>query len=312
MAFAFRPGEKPVAALTRIINEHALSTAALLRNHSLTIEERVHESRKRFKEIRALLRLLRRPLGKDLFDIENHWYRDLGRELADYRDADVIVAALKDLPPRVSDQLGPVTMREMRRLTRQEHRAVYQDAETARERLESIAALLTAAAGRLNRVPSNRFDDFTSIARGLRRTLRAGRRAMRRAYATGDSLDFHEWRKRVKDHWYHVQLLHRVAPDKLARRERLLDELSHILGDHHDIQFIRSLVASAEDTFTPEQSGQIEEALTTRQRKLERKARVVARQIASKATKSFIASIAKQWKKWAVAPRPGLRLVAGP
>ena len=45
----------------------------------------------------------------------------------------------------------------------------------------------------------------------------------------------HEWRKRVKDLWYHLRLLHDVWPAALAGPEQEAHALSDLLGDHHDL-----------------------------------------------------------------------------
>ena len=46
----------------------------------------MHQARKRFKELRALLRLVREPLGAR-FKLDNRRLRDVGRRLAESRDA---------------------------------------------------------------------------------------------------------------------------------------------------------------------------------------------------------------------------------
>jgi CHAD domain-containing protein len=46
---------------------------------------------------------------------------------------------------------------------------------------------------------------------------------------------FHEWRKRVKDHWYHMRLLSKVWPKVTAARIDELSRLSDLLGDDHDL-----------------------------------------------------------------------------
>jgi len=64
---------------------------------------------------------------------------------------------------------------------------------------------------------------------GLRRTLRRGRKALHGG-KTRKATDFHELRKRVKDHWYHARL---VAPFQ-SHAERV-EHLSRVLGHQHDL-----------------------------------------------------------------------------
>ena len=74
--------------------------------------------------------------------------------------------------------------------------------------------------------------------RGLRRTYRSGRRAFREARAAPNVAAIHEWRKRVKDLWYEVQI---IAPHSV--RVVVLHDLSRLLGDHHDVFALNALVA---------------------------------------------------------------------
>ena len=295
--YELRSGESLFAALGRIVTAEALAAAESLRDGTTKASARIHESRKRFKEIRGLLRLFHEPLG-DRFAAENRWYRDAGRELADYRNADAVVAAVRGLSTKVRRELGAAAMLKLRRLMRRQRSAVYHDRKIAEGQMETIAAQLPIAAARLDKLSPAVFDGFASIEAGLSRTLRDGRRAMRSALRSRDAAAFHEWRKRVKDHWYHVQLLETVWPDELAEREKLLNELSHILGEHHDLDVIRDLVDATYDTFTPREEKRIDRTLAARQRPLERKAESIGEKIYSRPAMTLVRRLAKRWDRW--------------
>src|SRR5437667_69853 len=91
----------------------------------------------RVKEVPTALRLFHEPLD-DQFDIENRWYRDAGRDLAGYREADAVVTAIKGLSPRVRGQLGFVALRKLRSAAQQRRRAAYRDRKIAEARMASI------------------------------------------------------------------------------------------------------------------------------------------------------------------------------
>lgn len=57
---------------------------------------RVHEARKRTKEVRALLRLTRDEIGRDAYKRENARLRDAARLLAPVRDAQVLARMIED------------------------------------------------------------------------------------------------------------------------------------------------------------------------------------------------------------------------
>ena len=51
---------------------------------------------------------------------------------------------------------------------------------------------------------------------------------------TGDDGVFHNWRKRVKDHWYHVRLLEGLSSGA-ASRARALRHLEKCMGEDQNI-----------------------------------------------------------------------------
>ena len=81
MSYRFREREPVRRGALRIAREEIDKAVVVLGDENLDRHERVHQARKRFKKIRALLRLLRGELG-DTYGEENVWFRDCGRELA--------------------------------------------------------------------------------------------------------------------------------------------------------------------------------------------------------------------------------------
>src|SRR5262245_16918299 len=61
------------------------------------LDERVHETRKSIKRLRALLRLYRGALGHALFGLEDSRLRELGRSLGGARDAVALRESLERL-----------------------------------------------------------------------------------------------------------------------------------------------------------------------------------------------------------------------
>ena len=60
-------------------------------------DKHIHEARKATKRLRALVRLVRRELGDEVYALENQCYRDAGRRLSELRDATVLVETLDRL-----------------------------------------------------------------------------------------------------------------------------------------------------------------------------------------------------------------------
>jgi CHAD domain-containing protein len=194
----------------------------------------VHEARKDMKKLRALLRLVRHELGEDVYRRENDCFRDTARTLSGLRDAEVMLATLGDLEriygelPGAGSRLRPGLVANRFRLSG----ASLQPASQAA--VES----LVAARERVASWPLHA-DGFEAFEGGLRRNYRRGRRRFRAAQELPSAEHMHEWRKRVKDLWYHVTLLQDAWRPVLSALADETHELSERLGDEHDVSVLR-------------------------------------------------------------------------
>jgi CHAD domain-containing protein len=291
MAYSIEHDEAAGAAIARIVREQIARAREQLMDRKAPIEKRVHDARKRFKEIRAVLRLVREPFGAQ-FDVENAWYRDAGRTLASARDADAVLEALGKLGE--AKPLPRATLWRLRRLLKK--RRASKD-ELSRH-IDGALALLQTASDRIDSWPALA-DSFDSVADGLARTYRNGRRAMTTATATRLPDDFHEWRKRVKEHWYHVQLLRHVWPDVMKPYASVMETLSKTLGDHHDLTVLRSIVATesrhlGRRTFVVAML----DAIADRQLELEREAETIGARVYAEPARKWLARMSNYWSTW--------------
>lgn len=209
-------------ALGRI--DHALDE--LRGKTDSTAEESVHEARKDLKKLRALLRMARGELGETTFARENALLRDAGRELAAARDSDVMLETLKalDIPAGLGWEL---------RKAIQAHRALNGDGNR-HSAAASVVAMLREARGRVPDWPLER-DSFDALEAGLERTYRRGRRDFTAVRAKPSVEGLHEWRKRVKELWYHHTLLGPLWPAVIQAVGNEAHELADGLGEDHDL-----------------------------------------------------------------------------
>jgi CHAD domain-containing protein len=77
------------------------------------------------------------------------------------------------------------------------------------------------------------------LERGLARSERRVRRALARALETQTEEDFHEWRKRVKELRYQIELLAAGSGKELKAREKELGNLAEELGQVTDVIVLR-------------------------------------------------------------------------
>jgi CHAD domain-containing protein len=265
MAYAIERGETLQAAVQRIMDEQVVRARDTLADPALPAEKRVHEARKRFKEIRALLRLIRKPLGEQ-FAHENAWYRD----------ADAILEAL--------DKLGvPQTVARRAKKKIEGGRASHPPLEPI---VANVIDQLVVAHGRLGMWPELG-SSFDEIGPGLLRAYREGRRDMK---DHSNAEELHEWRKRVKEHWYHAQLLRHLWPEMMKPYADELSALSKALGDHHDLHVLGAAV--------PELLPRIEK----RQAELETEAMRIGRRVYAEKPPAWLARMRNLWDAWTSEP----------
>lgn len=232
VAYELNAGEG-AAGLRRLAGEELRSAAAQLGGARVaTRGVAVHEARKSVKKTRAILRLARSGLGA-LYPAENRRLRDIGRRLARYRDAGVLIDAFDGLRRKYAGELKPGRLAGIRRgLVAARKRT--ERAPAVRRILQRTAAALEAAAARTQRwrLPEGGPE---SLADGLDAGYRRARKAFRKAARSGRSADYHEWRKRVKDQWYHLRLLQNSWTGDTAEYEKGLRDLQTWLGDEHDL-----------------------------------------------------------------------------
>jgi CHAD domain-containing protein len=89
---------------------------------------------------------------------------------------------------------------------------------------------------------------FDLLRPGLERSYRRGRDALGTVRDDPSAESVHEWRKRVKDLWYHLRLLREMWPAAMSGAADEAHELSELLGDHHDLSvLIDEIRAEARD-----------------------------------------------------------------
>jgi CHAD domain-containing protein len=200
------------------------------------IGDAVHEARKAFKRLRALLRLARDEVGDAVYRRENETFRDAGRTLSGVRDAAVLVETLDDVIARYGDDLSDGTFEGLRAALADEARTAHDAIEDDKGAIDRVLATLDAARDRVAAWPlPDDHDDVAILATGFKRIYRRGRRALRAADADTVTERLHELRKRAKDLWHAAQVVRPAAPKKLKRVGRRAHDLSDVVGEDHDL-----------------------------------------------------------------------------
>jgi len=290
MAFEFNP-KRPLSLEIHHLMAFQIGRIEAHLQSSDGAEKRIHDVRKRIKETRALLRLVR-PVLDSQFRIENAWYRDAARELSAARDAAALIEAIDKLRKHTSDRAARRKLRQVRSALQ---KSAVDDA-AMETRIRKLLERLPDARSRLADWPPLP-DRFSTIGKGLQRCFRDGRRALESA--TGDPAPetFHELRKRVKDHWYHAQLLRRNWPEFMTRYAEVVEELSDALGDHHDLIVLRQTLTDEPLAYGDEASLQTTfAAIERRRQQLEKKSISIAEHVYAENPGEWTARIRAWWR----------------
>jgi CHAD domain-containing protein len=281
-AYRLKEGEPLPEELARVARgriDHAIDE--LRDKTDSTPEEAVHEARKDMKKLRALLRLVRGELGEDTFAGENACFRDAARELSGARDADVMLETLGslELPPGVGLELRKAIVTEQAR----------DGAGDRDESARDAVAILKEARKRVDEWPLEQ-DGFAAVAKGLKRTYRRGRRDFEAALEEPSVEALHEWRKRVKELWYHHALLRSLWPPVMEAVGDQAHELADRLGDDHDLVVLAEWVREHADA-----DPEFLEAVEQRRKELQAEAFALGARLYAEKPSAFVRRIEQLW-----------------
>ncbi len=263
-----------------------------------TPEERVHDARKRLKRVRALVRLARGGLGRKCARRQDARLRDAGRPLSEMRDADVLVDTLDDLIARLGDQGRPEAITLAREALSRRKR------ELGRRLLDEqgVLAKVAHALGEVRRDVRHwdvAGDDWEALEAGLKRISRRGRRAFHEASSSPTDENLHEWRKRVKDLWYVMDILRPIRPGYTGRRGDQAHALADLLGDDHDLAVLREVLSTSGDGAAVSAWADVLPPLIERRRvELRRDAFALGPSLHGERPRAFVERLAAYWRAW--------------
>jgi CHAD domain-containing protein len=288
-AYRLKDGEPLPDGIGRVARgriDHAIDE---LRGESdSTPEEAVHEARKDMKKLRALLRLVRGELGKSGFAHENACFRGAARKLSGARDSDVMLETLRglELPAGLGWELRKLIQAQRENDGAGDRQAAARDA----------VAILEEARTRVDEWPL-RQDSFDAVAEGLERTYRRGRRDFRAARDEPTVEALHEWRKRVKELWYHHTLLRSLWPPVMAAIGDEAHELSDRLGDDHDLAVLADWAGEYADP-----GPEFFEAVKAKRAKLQEEAFAQGARVYAEKPSAYLRRVRSLWDAESVPP----------
>ena len=213
-------------------------------------DKAVHESRKRIKEVRSLLRFLQFSLVDAqnglIRPALNATLRETSHLIGDAREAAVAIETLDSLDIADASTFRAFLVARHQNVLAGDIADASTDAST---RLALIRGEITGW-----QLTSDGWDAF---APGLKKVYKQGRDAMAEAVDShGDAECWHDWRKRAKDLRYAAEFLRNGAPHVLGGLAALGKELTDALGDDHDLAELAILARDQDASHVAETAEQ--------------------------------------------------------
>jgi CHAD domain-containing protein len=148
---------------------------------------------------------------------------------------------------------------------------------------------------------------FDDLAPGFERAYRRGRKAMRAIEAAPRDERFHEWRKRAKDHRYHLELLRDLWPAPVKARRAEVRTLADLLGDEHDLSVLRATLEAEAERFG-DGAGLLLELARRQQEELRATMWPRGQRLYAERPKALVRRYRRYWQAW---QREGERAALG-
>jgi CHAD domain-containing protein len=283
--------------LKRTIELQLLYVASLFDPLKKDVGQVIHLSRQTCKKCRAILRLMRDSMGYAAYYRENTNLRDLQRELARFRDADVQLQVFR----RLSGNLPEHTRKRWFAGLMEEAKKNYElelDHLMNGDRAAQIADRFRSTAAQMKTYPLSG-QGFGLIEKGLSRIYRQGRGMGYRVYSEdAGEHEVHDLRKKAK--YLQHQLFYLSALNKalITAMSTTLEQLTENLGYYNDLRLASNSMKeyAKENHLTPEDYGILLEGLKEEMQKLKSDSRQIYVNVYSEPTRAFIRRIRRYWE----------------
>ena len=317
MAFQLKPSESVRKGIRRIVRSE-LEDARKELKEAQSSDEAVHGVRKRFKRLRAVVRLVRDALGEERYREENSCFRDAARPLTEVRDAKVLIEAFDNLLKHAAEQtpaaadsaeIASAEIVVVDAIPPDAIAAVHEGLERHRSAVRTsvleqehcgvgAAQIVEQAIARLRDCKITGLH-WSVLRRAMKRAYKKSQRAYRIASERQTTPNFHEWRKQAKYLWHQIELVERIRPRVMKKLAGRVHELTQLLGDDHDLAILRETLSADPESFGGNAALQsLFPVLERRRAELGRDAIALEQRIFGETPSGFIRRIDRYWKRW--------------
>ncbi len=272
--------------------EQAMLHLQLVCDHQI---DGVHEARKCFKKIRAVLQLLR-PIDKGIYKRENRFFRDVSSDLSGLRDRQVMYETIVNVSMQLPYLKNDDDVIQVRELLKERIEMSFerpQDDNPAdilclqvRDRLAEHRARFEATVKLLGN------EDL--LFEGMRHTYRKSVHLYKRCFGNGVDKDLHNWRKQVKYHFYQMQLFSKCGHG-ITDRIKMADELGGLLGQDHDYIVLSAWLRR--EFSSDKRLAKLALALTSLSRENRSRERLLGQKLFAETSNAFSEHLRRKWHK---------------
>ncbi len=298
MSFRLENNETLSFGLKRIVLELIDKSVFNLSKGNGSFNEDVHDTRKNFKKVRTVLRLIRTEIGEENYQIEMSFYRDAGRILSDLRDSTVLIQTFDKLVVSSELEMSNFDFSVFREflIEKQKHIRTAKSKKSAV--INSLSTDLLLARSRVFDWPLSG-DEFKLIKKNLQLIYEQGKKYMYAVFSEAIKENVHEWRKRVKDLWYATRILGNIWPEMMSPLDILLGKLSDALGDANDLFLLKEKIISNQSKLKDDQhTRELINFIDRRIMDLLREARSIGRKVYSEDSKYFVGRMQNYFEIW--------------
>lgn len=297
MSYQFKKAEPLNKGFRRIAVEQLENAIRELNDPHLDRHEAVHQVRKRFKKIRSLARFVR-PRLQDHYNEINTWFRNAGQRLARVRDAESVLESIRRLRKRSAVRFAGALCDEIEGMLTARRQRIANEWTGLNEELRRLAGQLEHKRDELQNVTFQE-EASGSVMLGPAANYGRGRKAMHKALSETSNERLHEWRKRCKDHWYHMRLLGGLWPPVMQARIAECSRLCDLLGEDHDLAVLTLLLTDPHQELGDAQANLVLKGRIAEERaELQHRAFALGRWIYAETRSALRQRLQAYWDAW--------------
>ncbi|MFP4333439.1 MAG: CHAD domain-containing protein [Campylobacterales bacterium] len=209
---------------------YLLDVLHTLSDSKITQAKKIHNIRKSFKKIRAILKLAKYDLkDRETYVTQNNYYKYAGKRFSDSRDHLVLKKTLNKIAEKydIKDKIEFSSLESLNTNVNSDKFTVLEKEIQLKREYLNIYKL------KKKKRP---------LKAGLKKIYKKLIKNRKKAYSTYKDSDFHEWRKATKNYMYQSKLFKNTLPKKLKKKTKNLKKLADLLGLDHDISVLKEFI----------------------------------------------------------------------